>query len=134
MAPTVVEGRIPRRANEVMLGARNLERATADLGPVTLRQRPGRIVLDLDDNPQPEAVVERARRVCGVASVSLGYRTSSTLSAMPCAWSFVRSENSGTRRIRSRLESIAIRSCLSVVAAARPRRPLKHHGQQALGL
>jgi thiamine biosynthesis protein ThiI len=62
--------------------ARNLERATADLGPVTLRQRPGRIVLDLDDNPQPEAVVERARRVCGVASVSLGYRTSSTLSAM----------------------------------------------------
>jgi len=62
--------------------ARNLERATADLGPVTLRQRTGRIVLDLDDNPQPEAVVERARRVCGVASVSLGYRTSSTLSAM----------------------------------------------------
>jgi thiamine biosynthesis protein ThiI len=62
--------------------ARNLERATADLGPLTLRQRPGRIVLDLDDNPQPEAVVERARRVCGVASVSLGYRTSSTLSAM----------------------------------------------------
>ena len=62
--------------------ARNLERATGDLGPVTLRQRPGRIVLDLDDNPQPEAVLERARRVCGVASVSLGYRTSSTLQAM----------------------------------------------------
>jgi thiamine biosynthesis protein ThiI len=62
--------------------ARNLERATADLGPVTLRQRTGRIVLDLDDNAQPEAVAERARRVCGVASVSLGYRTSSTLSAM----------------------------------------------------
>jgi tRNA uracil 4-sulfurtransferase len=62
--------------------ARNLERAAADLGPVTLRQRPGRIVLDLDDNPKPEAVVERAQRVCGVASVSLGYRTSSTLQAM----------------------------------------------------
>ena len=62
--------------------ARNLERATADLGPVTLRQRPGRIVLDLDDNPRPEAVCERAQRVCGVASVSLGYRTSSTLPAM----------------------------------------------------
>ena len=62
--------------------ARNLERATADLGPVVLRQRPGRIVLDLDDNPQPEAVCERAQRVCGVASVSLGYRTSSTLQAM----------------------------------------------------
>ena len=62
--------------------ARNLERASADLGPVTLRQRPGRIVLDLDDNPAPEAVLERAQRVCGVASVSLGYRTSSTLQAM----------------------------------------------------
>src|SRR5215475_6320096 len=57
---------------------RNLERATADLGPVRLRQRPGRIVLDLDGNPKPEAVLERAQRVCGVASVSLGYRTSST--------------------------------------------------------
>jgi tRNA uracil 4-sulfurtransferase len=62
--------------------ARNLERATADLGPVVVRQRPGRIVLDLDGHPQPEAVRERVRRVCGVASVSLGYRTSSTLSAM----------------------------------------------------
>jgi tRNA uracil 4-sulfurtransferase len=62
--------------------ARNLERATADLAPLTLRQRPGRIVLDLDGHPNPEAVAERARRVCGVASVSLGYRTSSTLPAM----------------------------------------------------
>jgi thiamine biosynthesis protein ThiI len=62
--------------------ARNLERATADLGPVTIRQRPGRIVLDLDGHPQPEAVRDRIQRVCGVASVSLGYRTSSTLSAM----------------------------------------------------
>ena len=62
--------------------ARNLERATANAGPVRLRQRPGRIVLDLDGHPNPEAVLERARRVCGVASVSLGYRTSSTLQAM----------------------------------------------------
>jgi thiamine biosynthesis protein ThiI len=62
--------------------ARNLARATADLGPVTLRQRPGRIVLDLDDHPRPEAVRDRIQRVCGVASVSLGYRTSSTLEAM----------------------------------------------------
>ena len=62
--------------------ARNLQRATADLGPVRLRQRPGRIVLDLDGHPQPEAVRDRVVRVCGVASVSLGYRTSSTLEAM----------------------------------------------------
>jgi thiamine biosynthesis protein ThiI len=47
-----------------------------------VRQRPGRIVLDLDGHPRPEAVLERARRVCGVASVLLGYRTPSTLEAM----------------------------------------------------
>jgi thiamine biosynthesis protein ThiI len=62
--------------------ARNLARALADVGPVTVRQRPGRIVLDLDEHPQPELVRERAQRVCGVASVSLGYRTASTLEAM----------------------------------------------------
>ncbi len=62
--------------------ARNLARAVADIGPVSVRQRPGRIVLDLEGHPQPEAVLERARRVCGVASVLLGYRTSSTLDAM----------------------------------------------------
>ncbi len=62
--------------------ARNLSRALADLGPVRVRQRPGRIVLDLDEHPQPEVVRERARHVCGVASVSLGYRTASTLEGM----------------------------------------------------
>jgi thiamine biosynthesis protein ThiI len=62
--------------------ARNLRSATADLGPLVLRQRPGRIVLDLDDHPQPEAVRDRVLRVCGVASASLGYRTSATLDAM----------------------------------------------------
>jgi thiamine biosynthesis protein ThiI len=62
--------------------ARNLARAVADLGPVTLRQRPGRIVLDLDGHPQPEAVRDRLQRVCGVASVNLGYRTPATLDAM----------------------------------------------------
>src|SRR5262245_43512059 len=62
--------------------ARNLRSAIADLGPVSLRQRPGRIVLDLDEHPQPEAVRDRVLRVCGVASASLGYRTSSTVEAM----------------------------------------------------
>src|SRR4029450_6982605 len=74
--------------------ARNLRSATADLGPLVLRQRPGRIVLDLDDHPQPdaapappahphpEAVRDRVLRVGGVASASLGYRPSATLDAM----------------------------------------------------
>jgi tRNA uracil 4-sulfurtransferase len=62
--------------------ARNLERAVADLGPVRARQRPGRIVLDLEGHPQPEAVRDRALRVCGVASALLGYRTGSSLDAM----------------------------------------------------
>jgi thiamine biosynthesis protein ThiI len=62
--------------------ARNLARATADLGPVAVRQLPGRIVVDLDGHPDPEAVRDRARRVCGVASVSLAYRVPSTLEAM----------------------------------------------------
>src|SRR5262245_53922135 len=62
--------------------ARNLARAVADVGPVHVRQRPGRIVLDLEGHARPEVVLERARRVCGVASVLLGYRTASTLEAM----------------------------------------------------
>jgi thiamine biosynthesis protein ThiI len=62
--------------------ARNLARATADLGAAPPRQRPGRIVIDLDGHPQPEAVRDRAQRVCGVASVTLGYRTASTLEGM----------------------------------------------------
>jgi ABC-type lipoprotein release transport system permease subunit len=36
VAPTVVEGRLPRRANEVMLGARNLERAGLELGDIAV--------------------------------------------------------------------------------------------------
>jgi len=62
--------------------ARNLARAVADVGPVNVRQRPGRIVLDLEGHAQPEVVLERARRGCGVASVLLGYRTAATLEAM----------------------------------------------------
>jgi thiamine biosynthesis protein ThiI len=62
--------------------ARNLTRALADAGPVRVRQLPGRIVVDLDEHPRPELVRERAQRMCGVASVSLGYRTASTLEGM----------------------------------------------------
>ena len=62
--------------------ARNLERATSDVGPVRLRQLSGRIMLDLDRNPTPEAVRDRLARVCGVASVALAYRVPSTVDAM----------------------------------------------------
>jgi adenylyl- and sulfurtransferase ThiI len=62
--------------------ARNLERATSDVGPVRLRQLSGRILLDLDRNPSPEVVRDRAARVCGVASVALAYRVPSTIDAM----------------------------------------------------
>src|SRR2546421_5013954 len=62
--------------------ARNLERATSDVGPVHLRQLSGRILLDLDRNETPEMVRERIARVCGVASVALAYRVPSTVEAM----------------------------------------------------
>ena len=62
--------------------ARNLERATSDVGPVRLRQLSGRILLDLDGHPNPEAVRDRAAEVCGVASVALAFRVPSTVDAM----------------------------------------------------
>ncbi len=63
----------------------NLERAVADLGPVRVQQLPGRIVLDLEDHPRPEAVRDRSARVCGVMSVALAERVPSTLEAMQAA-------------------------------------------------
>src|SRR6059036_1963426 len=65
--------------------ARNLERAVSDLGPLRLRQLTGRILLDLDGNEHPEAVRDRAARVCGVASVALAWRVASTIEAMKAA-------------------------------------------------
>ena len=65
--------------------ARNLRRATSDVGPVTLRQVSGRVLLELDGHENPEAVRDRVRRVCGVASVSLASRVASTVDAMKAA-------------------------------------------------
>ncbi|MGH7389328.1 MAG: tRNA uracil 4-sulfurtransferase ThiI [Candidatus Rokuibacteriota bacterium] len=62
--------------------ARNLARATSDLGHVRVRQLPGRILLDLDGHERPDAVRDRAARVCGVASVALAHRVPSTVEAM----------------------------------------------------
>ncbi len=62
--------------------ARNLARAIGDLQPFRIRQLPGRILVDLEDNAAPELVRDRLAGVCGVASVALAWRVPSTLEAM----------------------------------------------------
>ena len=62
--------------------ARNLRRATGDLGPAGLRQVSGRVLLELDEHPDPAAVRDRVRRVCGVSSAALAYRVASTVESM----------------------------------------------------
>jgi tRNA uracil 4-sulfurtransferase len=62
--------------------ARNLRRATSDRGPLTLRQVSGRVLLDLENHPDPAAVRDRVQRVFGVASFALAYRVASTVDAM----------------------------------------------------
>ncbi|MBI4588453.1 MAG: tRNA 4-thiouridine(8) synthase ThiI [Candidatus Rokubacteria bacterium] len=64
---------------------RNLERATLDLQPVKVVQLPGRLMLDLGGNPNPEAVRGRVSRVCGVANLALAQRVPSTLEALKAA-------------------------------------------------
>lgn len=61
---------------------RNLERATADLGAVKAVQLSGRIMVDLDGHPDPEAVRGRVRNVFGIASVALAHRVPSTLESL----------------------------------------------------
>jgi tRNA uracil 4-sulfurtransferase len=62
--------------------ARNLRRATSDLGSLPLRQVSGRVLLDLEDHPDPAAVRDRVQRVFGVSSFALAYRVASTVEAM----------------------------------------------------
>ena len=62
--------------------ARNLRRVTSDLAPLTLRQVSGRVLLDLENHPDPATVRDRVRRVCGVSSFALAYRVASTVEAM----------------------------------------------------
>jgi len=62
--------------------ARNLRRATSDLDPLTLRQVSGRVLLDLENHPDPAAVRDRVQRVFGVSSFALAYRVASTVEAM----------------------------------------------------
>jgi thiamine biosynthesis protein ThiI len=62
--------------------ARNLERATSDVGPARVRQLTGRIVLELDDGADADAVKQRVMRVTGVANCAVAWRVPSTLEAM----------------------------------------------------
>jgi tRNA uracil 4-sulfurtransferase len=61
---------------------RNLESALADVGPAPVEQLSGRIVIDLEQSPAPEAVRDRVTRVFGVASATVAYRAPSTVDAM----------------------------------------------------
>ena len=61
---------------------RNLRRATSDLGPLTLRQVSGRVLLDLENHPHPDVVRDRVQRVFGVSSFAIAYRVASTVEAM----------------------------------------------------
>ncbi|MBF8288287.1 MAG: putative tRNA sulfurtransferase, partial [Candidatus Rokubacteria bacterium] len=63
----------------------NLARAVSDLGPVRVIQLPGRIVLDLEGNPDPQGVWERLDRVCGIANTALAVRTGSALDRIKAA-------------------------------------------------
>jgi thiamine biosynthesis protein ThiI len=61
---------------------RNLRRATSDLAPLTLRQVSGRVLLDLENHPDPDGVRDRVQRVFGVSSFAIAYRVASTVEAM----------------------------------------------------
>ncbi|MEX2224743.1 MAG: tRNA uracil 4-sulfurtransferase ThiI [Candidatus Rokuibacteriota bacterium] len=63
----------------------NLLRAVGDLGPVSLVQLPGRIMLDLSRHPAPSLLPERLARVCGVANFALAIRTGVSREALRAA-------------------------------------------------
>jgi thiamine biosynthesis protein ThiI len=60
----------------------NIARAVSDLGPVTVVQRPGRIVVDLEGHEHAEAARERLDRVCGIANLALAVRTGSSTESL----------------------------------------------------
>ncbi len=64
---------------------RNLERATAGLGPVKVVQLPGRIMVDLESHPDLQAVLARLRKVCGIANLALASRVPPTLESLKSA-------------------------------------------------
>ena len=61
---------------------RNVERALSDTGPAGVEQLSGRILVDLEGHGAPEAARDRVAQIFGVASVTIAYRTPSTLDGM----------------------------------------------------
>jgi len=61
---------------------RNVERALSDTGPAAVEQLSGRILVDLEGHGAPEAARDRVAQIFGVASVTIAYRTPSTLDGM----------------------------------------------------
>ena len=110
---------------------RNLLEATRDLGPLRLHQLPGRVLLDLEGHPRPEAVRDRAARVCGVSSVALAARVPSTLEAMKAAVAeIVRDRTFRTFRISARrafktypMTSVELNRALGAFVLAQVGRP-----------
>jgi len=111
--------------------ARNLERATADVGPVRVRQFTGRLLLDLEGNEHPDIVRDRAARVCGVASAALAWQVPSTLDAMkPVVGAIVDGRTFRTFRISARrafktypMTSVELNRALGAFVLERVARP-----------
>ncbi len=61
---------------------RNLQRATADLPVSRIRNLTGRVSLELSDDSSSGAVVDRVRRVFGVANCAPAFRSHLTLEAL----------------------------------------------------
>lgn len=83
--------------------ARNLERATSDLGRTRVRQLTGRVVLELDDGVDPERVKQRVMRVFGVANCAIAWKVPSTLEAMtPAVFRVIEGRTFDSFRITAR--------------------------------
>src|SRR5262249_61875002 len=64
--------------------ARNLRRATSDRGPLTLRQVSGRVLLDLENHPDPAAARARRHPGFGLSGVALAYSLAPTAGPLKC--------------------------------------------------
>jgi thiamine biosynthesis protein ThiI len=83
--------------------ARNIERATSDLGPVRARPVAGRLSLSAPDEAGFEAIAERLERVFGVANFSLARRLPRDQAALEeAAVAAVRSRAPASFRITTR--------------------------------
>ena len=81
----------------------NIERATADLRVRPVRRLSGRLVLDLEGHADPVTVRDRIARVCGVATVSLGFGVEPAMEAMKEAvGALVKGRAFGSFRITAR--------------------------------